>query len=57
LYETIGGYVFGTLGRITEVGDEVVVPGGTLRVVEMDGRRIERIAFAANPAPASSSAE
>jgi len=45
LHETIGGYVFGTLGRVAQVGDEVVVPGGVLRVLVMDGRRIERLAY------------
>jgi putative hemolysin len=48
LYETIGGFVFGTLGRVARIGDEVPVPGGTLRVVSMDGRRIERLAFIAD---------
>lgn len=43
--ETIGGYVFGTLGRVARVGDEVAIEGGLLRVVKMDGRRIDRIAF------------
>jgi CBS domain containing-hemolysin-like protein len=45
IYETVGGYVFGTLGRIAHVGDEVAFPGGVLRVVAMDGRRIERVAL------------
>jgi putative hemolysin len=53
-YETVGGYVFGTLGRIAEVGDEVIVPGGVLRVVSMDGRRIERVALITSGAQASS---
>lgn len=44
-HETVGGYVFGTLGRIAEVGDQVDIPGGTLRVVGMDGRRVARIAY------------
>ncbi len=57
LYETVGGYVFGTLGRIAEVGDEVPIPEGVLRVVAMDGRRIERIAFLAGPAEAPSPTE
>jgi putative hemolysin len=48
LYETIGGYVFGSLGRVADPGDEVVIPGGVLRVVKMDGRRIERLAFIAD---------
>lgn len=45
LYDTIGGFVFGELGRIAEEGDEVGVPGGCFRVVTMDGRRIDRVAF------------
>jgi putative hemolysin len=48
LYETIGGFVFGTLGRVAVPGDEVVIPGGVLRVMKMDGRRIERVAYIAN---------
>jgi putative hemolysin len=51
--ETVGGFVFGTLGRVAEVGDEVAVPGGVLRVVAMDGRRIDRLAFAADATEAA----
>src|SRR5690606_3507070 len=49
-HETVGGYVFGTLGRIAQVGDEVAVPQGIFRVLEMDGRRIDRLAFIRMPA-------
>ncbi|CAN5814676.1 CNNM domain-containing protein [soil metagenome] len=42
---TIGGFVFGRLGRIPEVGDLVPVRGGVLKVVSMSGRRVERLAF------------
>jgi CBS domain containing-hemolysin-like protein len=45
IYETAGGYVFGMLGRVARVGDEVRVEGGILRVVAMDGRRIARLAY------------
>ncbi len=45
MYDTIGGYIFGQLGRIGHDGDEVQVEGGTFRVVSMDGRRIARVAF------------
>jgi putative hemolysin len=48
-FDTLGGYVFGQLGRIAEEGDEVQSAGGSFRVVAMDGRRIERVAFV--PAP------
>ena len=49
LYETVGGFVFGALGRVGNVGDEVAVPGGVFRIVAMDGRRIERVAFVPDP--------
>ena len=49
-HETVGGFVFGTLGRIAQVGDEVAVPQGIFRVLEMDGRRIDRLAFIRMPA-------
>jgi putative hemolysin len=42
--ETVGGYVFSTLGRPAVVGDEVAAPGGrTLRVEELDGLRVARV--------------
>lgn len=44
-YTTIAGYVLGRLGRIANEGDEVSFPGGHLRVLSMDGRRIERLAL------------
>jgi CBS domain containing-hemolysin-like protein len=44
-YETVGGFVMAELGRLPEVGDEVAVDGGTLRVDALDGRRIDRISF------------
>ena len=33
------------LGRIPDEGDTVPVPGGTLRVDAIDGRRVDRIRF------------
>ncbi|MEE6273398.1 hemolysin family protein [Georgenia wangjunii] len=42
-YETLGGLVMATLGRIPRVGDEVGVAGVALRVEQMDGRRVERL--------------
>jgi CBS domain containing-hemolysin-like protein len=44
-YETIGGYIAEQLERIPEVGDEVVTETGTLRVVEVDGARVEQIEY------------
>jgi CBS domain containing-hemolysin-like protein len=42
-YDTIGGYVFGELGRRPEIGDEIRAEQRTLRVVELDGLRIARV--------------
>jgi CBS domain containing-hemolysin-like protein len=42
-YTTIGGYVFGVLGRLPVVGDRVIAGGGIFTVREMDGRRIESL--------------
>lgn len=43
-FDTLGGYIFGALERVPEVGDVVVVPGPEgeveLRVEETDERRI-----------------
>jgi putative hemolysin len=48
-YDTIGGFIFGQLGRIAKVNDEIRVAGGCFRVLTMDGRRIDRVAFLAEP--------
>jgi len=42
-FETIGGLVFGLLGRAPEIGDEVVLDGYALRVEEVDGSRVARL--------------
>lgn len=44
-YETLGGYVMQQVGRIPEVGDELSLPGWRLRVVVMEGRRVDRVRF------------
>jgi putative hemolysin len=43
--DTVGGFVFGQLGRVARAGDEVRVEGGTLRVLHVQGRRIEDVRF------------
>lgn len=48
-FETLGGLVMAELGRIPQVGDVVDVPGVVLRVVAMDGRRVDRIRVTATP--------
>jgi CBS domain containing-hemolysin-like protein len=42
-YTTIGGYVFGVLGRLPVVGDRVIAGGAIFTVRDMDGRRIETL--------------
>jgi CBS domain containing-hemolysin-like protein len=42
-YTTVGGYVFGELGRLPRVGDRVSVQGFTLEVLEMEGRRVRKV--------------
>ncbi len=42
-YDSIGGLVMETLDRLPEEGDEVTVEGVTIKVLEMDGTKIERI--------------
>jgi CBS domain containing-hemolysin-like protein len=41
--DTLGGFVMTSLDRIPEVGDEVVVRGRTLRVEQLDGRRVQAV--------------
>ncbi|HJQ21025.1 MAG TPA: hemolysin family protein [Gemmatimonadaceae bacterium] len=43
-YTTIGGFVFGALGRLPIVGDRVTAGGAIFTVREMEGRRIETLA-------------
>jgi CBS domain containing-hemolysin-like protein len=44
-YTTIGGFVFGALGRLPAVGDRVSAGLATFTVREMDGRRVESLAI------------
>jgi CBS domain containing-hemolysin-like protein len=44
-YDTLAGFVLGRLGRLAEVGDQVMVDGIRLRVEAMDGLRIARLSL------------
>jgi len=44
-YTTLGGFLFGVLGRLPKVGDRVEVKGGAFEVVAMNGRRIAEAKF------------
>jgi CBS domain containing-hemolysin-like protein len=42
-FDTVGGLVFGHLGRAPEVGDEIVLDEYTMHVDEVDGTRVARL--------------
>ena len=48
-YNTVGGLVFGQLGRRPEVGDVVTIEGIDLTVAALDGLRIDRIEISTLP--------
>ena len=44
-YTTLGGYLFGALGRLPKAGDHVAVAGGRFEVLTMEGRRVGEAQF------------
>src|SRR5207244_1212348 len=42
-YDTVGGMVFGRLGRLASVGDAVEVEGYRFQVTGVDGRRVAQV--------------
>ena len=42
-YDTVGGLVFGRLGRLAEVGDSVEIEGWRFQVTAVDGRRVAQL--------------
>ena len=42
-YHTVGGFVFGLIGRAPERGDEVEHDGTRFKVLDLEGSRIERL--------------
>ncbi|MBA8811944.1 hemolysin family protein [Frigoribacterium faeni] len=53
-YETVAGFVAERLDRLPEVGDEVEIETGTLRVERVVGQRLERLRFVPRPSEATS---
>jgi CBS domain containing-hemolysin-like protein len=47
--DTVGGYAFWAFGRIPEVGDTTTHDGVTLKVLEMDARRVSQVQITATP--------
>jgi CBS domain containing-hemolysin-like protein len=48
-YDTIGGYVFGLIGRMPRLGDGVDENGFRLSVAELDGRRVKFVRYTPRP--------
>ncbi len=42
-YTTLGGFLFGELGRLPRVGDRIVVGPRTFEIVSMEGRRVNEV--------------
>jgi putative hemolysin len=56
-YTTIGGFVFGALGRLPTVGDRVAAGGAVFAVTEMDGRRVDSLSVNLGAARAAKGSE
>lgn len=48
-WDTLGGFLFGTLEHVPQVGEFVVHEGWRFSVEELEGRRIRRVAVALEP--------
>ncbi|MGA8209429.1 MAG: hemolysin family protein [Nocardioidaceae bacterium] len=48
-WDTVAGFVMAELEQIPELGDEVEIESGTLRVERIDGARIARLRFVPRP--------
>ena len=48
-YETIAGFILESLGRIPQEGDHLRYQGLTMEVLEMKGRKIEKVTVTISP--------
>ena len=48
-YTTLGGLLFGTLGRLPKPGDRVSLQGATFEILQMDGRRVGAVRVVEQP--------
>ncbi|HEY8550275.1 MAG TPA: hemolysin family protein [Vicinamibacterales bacterium] len=48
-YETLAGLVMQELSRLPEVGDRIDLDGFTLEVIDMDGRRVDKVLVQQHP--------
>lgn len=56
-WDTVAGFLVAELEHMPELGDEVQIPAGTLRVERMDGSRIVRLRFVPTDPDATSPAD
>jgi CBS domain containing-hemolysin-like protein len=49
-YDTVGGLVFGRLGRVAKIGDTVQLGAWRFDVAAVDGRRVARVRARRQPA-------
>jgi CBS domain containing-hemolysin-like protein len=56
-YQTIGGLVFGAVGRLPSVGDRVTVGTVRFEVLAMEGRRVDSVRMIVPPPDPSESAD
>jgi putative hemolysin len=50
-FETVAGYVLHHLERLPAVGDRLIVPHGRFEIVDMDGKRIDKLLFVPDRPP------
>jgi CBS domain containing-hemolysin-like protein len=48
-YTTLGGYLFGQLGRLPQIGDRIAVGALEFEILEMEGRRVKRVRLEVKP--------
>jgi putative hemolysin len=51
MFQTLSGFVMSQLGRIPKTGAKFIFENYTFEVVDMDGRRVDRVLVSQNPAP------
>ena len=50
-YETVGGYLMATLGRVPRHGDSIKTESFEMRVRRMDGRRVREVELTVTTSP------
>ena len=48
-YHTLGGLLLALLRRVPQLGDRIVFAGWMFEVIEMDGRRVDRVRASREP--------